>query len=146
MKWSARVRAVGRGRVAVYVRDHRFEVGRAVEFDAEAPTVSALEHALAALAADLVDTFSALARRRRVELDAVEAVVTGELNNPLTVLEVVGEEGHPGLERIALKLYVQSGAAPEALHALWRDARALSPLARTLGAAVDLRLALEVLP
>ena len=142
MSWT--VRAAGRGRATAYVRTHRFEVGAPVEFDAQAETVSALEYALAALAADLLGTFGALARRRRVEIDATEAVVTGTLNNPLTVLKVVGEEGHPGLEHVTLKLYVRSPAPPEQLHAVWAEARMLSPLARTLAAAVALDLELAI--
>ena len=49
--------------------------------------------------ADLVNGLQTLGRRRRVVIDQVEAVVEGELNNPLTYLGVVGETGHPGLER-----------------------------------------------
>jgi hypothetical protein len=73
VSWTVRVRATGRRRATAYVRDHRFEVGPPVEFDTAAATVSSLEHALAALAADLVTTFAALARRRRMDVDALEA-------------------------------------------------------------------------
>ena len=146
MSWTVRVRAAGRRRAVAYVRDHRFEVGAPVEFDREAPAVSALEYALAALAADLVGTFAEQARRSRVPVGAAEAVVTGSLNNPLTVLRVVGEEGHPGLERVTVKLYVASPAAADDARRVWDDARRLSPLARTLGVALDLDLELAITP
>jgi uncharacterized OsmC-like protein len=146
MTWSVRVVATGRWRAAAYAGRHRFDIGAPVSFDSEAETVSALEYALAALAADLVNTFAGLARRRRVEVDAVEAVATGSLNNPLTVLQVVGEEGHPGLERVALKLYVVSPAAEEEVRRILEEARSLSPLARTLSGAVDLDIELDVTP
>ena len=137
---------MGRRRAVAYARDHRFEVGAPVEFDETSDTVSALEYALAALAADLVNTFSTLARRRRLEIDAIEAVATGRLNNPLTVLQVVGEEGHPGLEHVGLKIFVGSAAPAAEVSALWEEAQTLSPLAKTLRTALTLDLDLVITP
>jgi uncharacterized OsmC-like protein len=133
--WSVRVRATGRDRATAYVRRHRFEIGAPVHFDAEADAISAVEYTLSALAADLVNGFVALARRRRLAVDAVEAVVTGELNNP-----------HPGMERITVKVYVTSGASEGDVERVWSDALELSPLARTLRDAVNLRIELRVEP
>jgi hypothetical protein len=146
VNWTVRVHAAGRRRAIAYARDHRFEIGAPVEFDETAATVSALEYALAALAGDLVNTFSTLARRQRLEVDAIEAVVTGALNNPLTVLQVVGEDGHPGLEHIALKLYVGSSAPAADVNALWEETQTLSPLVLTLRSAVTLDLDLVITP
>jgi uncharacterized OsmC-like protein len=144
--WSVRVRATGRDRATAYVRRHRFEIGAPVHFDEEADAISAVEYTLSALAADLVNGFASLARRRRLQVDAVEAVVTGELNNPLTVLAVVGETGHPGMERVTVKVYVTSGASEGDVQRVWSDALDLSPLARTLRDAVNLRIELRVEP
>ena len=146
MKWTVRVRSVGRRRAVAYARLHRFEVGAPVEFDPQGDAVSSLEFALGALAADLLNTFTELARRRRIELDGVEAVVGGTLENPLAVLEVVGEQGGPALESVAIKLYVTSPAPPERIDELWRDAQRLSPLTVTLRAAVALELELVLTP
>jgi hypothetical protein len=144
--WSVRVRATGRDRATAYVRRHRFEIGAPVQFDAEAEAISAVEYVLGALAADLVNGFAALARRRRLAVEAVEAVVTGELNNPLTVLAVIGEAGHPGMERAAVKVYVTSGASDDDVRQVWSDALERSPLARTLRAAVSLQIDLRIEP
>lgn len=144
--WSVRVRSTGHDQATAYVRQHRFLVGAPVHFDEAAEAISALEYALGALAADLVVGFAALARRRRVRVDAVEAVVLGQLNNPLTVLSVVGEVGHPGMERVAVKVYVTSDADEEELQRAWSDALELSPLARTLRDAVDLQFELRIVP
>ena len=144
MTWSLRVRSVGRRRAVAYARQHRFEIGAPVEFDERADAVSALEYALGALAGDLVNTFTELARRRRVPLDGVEAVVSGALDNPLTVLEVVGEQGRPVLETVTLKVYVTSPAPSGQIEALWSDAQALSPLTVTLRGALDLQLHLTL--
>jgi hypothetical protein len=144
MNWSVRVVGSGRRRATAYARAHRFEVGAPVEFDEAAPAVSTLEYALAAVAAELAGTFTELARRRRIEVDGIEATANGELDNPLTWLEVVGEPGHPGLHRLDVKLYVISPADPAVLQALWERACALSPLVRTLSAAPGLDLCLEL--
>jgi hypothetical protein len=69
----------------VLVRRHQFAVGRPIDFDAESAHVAALEYALGALGAEIVGGLRVFAKRRRVELDEVEAVVDGEVENPLTV-------------------------------------------------------------
>jgi uncharacterized OsmC-like protein len=146
VNWSVRVRSGGRRRAVAYARQHRFEVGGAVAFDEAEDAVSSLEYALGALAAELVTGFTERARRRRLEVGGVEAVVTGELNNPLTVLDVMGEEGHPGLERIGVKLYVASGAPPEQIRRVLEETRERASLARTLRGVVALDVELEVVP
>ena len=143
-RWSARVRNTGKGRAHAYVRDHRFEVGLAVQFDQEYRRVTALEYALGALGADIVNTIDIEARRRRVHLDNIEAVVDSELNNPLTHLGVVGEEGHPGIEKLMVRVYVNTPEAEEDIRRIWQQALEKSPLVRTLRAAVELELSLDV--
>jgi hypothetical protein len=86
-------------------------VGAPVQFDAAYDAITALEYVLGAMGADVVNGFRALARKRRVEVDHVEAVVQSEINNPLTYLGVVGERGHLGLEQVSVKVYVASLAA-----------------------------------
>jgi hypothetical protein len=84
----------------VFVRKHQFPVGAPLQFDAEYDAITALEYVLGAIGADVVHGLQTLARKRRVDIDQVEAVVQGELNNPLTYLGVVGADGPPGLEKI----------------------------------------------
>jgi OsmC-like protein len=144
--WGVRVRATGPDRATAYARSHRFEVGAPVHFDEAAETISAVEYTLGALAADLVNGFTAMARRRRLPMNAVEAIATVELNNPLTVLAVVGEGGHPGIERVRVKVYVTTDASVDDVRQLWSDALKLSPLARTLHGAADLQVELRIEP
>ncbi len=106
--------------------------------------ITALEYVLGAIGADVVYGLQALARKRRVEVDHVEAVVEGELNNPLTYLGVVGESGHPGLERVSVKVYVASVAAEEEIQRVWQEMLSRSPLVRTLQPAIRLELSLQV--
>ena len=143
-RWSARVRNTGRGRASVYVRDLRFEVGLALQFDPEYERVTALECALGALGADIVNGIDTEARRRRAHLDSIEAVVNGELNNPLTHLGVVGEEGHPGIEKLMVRVYVNTPEPEEDIHRIWQEVLEKSPLVRTLMSSVELELSLDV--
>jgi hypothetical protein len=121
-----------RHRAVVHVRRHRFTVGKPVEFDADADTVSAVEYLLGALGADLVNGLLVTARRRRVKVDRIEATIEGRLDNPLTHLAVVGEEGHPGLTHALVKLYVSSPDPEENVRGAWQETLERSPLVRTL--------------
>ena len=58
----------------------------------------------------------------------------------------VGETGHPGIERVTVKVYVTAGATEDEVERVWSDALALSPLARTLRDAVDLHIQLRIEP
>jgi uncharacterized OsmC-like protein len=140
--WTLRVTSPDRRTARVACRRQQFVVSRPLNFDSEHDGVSALEYALGALAGELVTGVRELARRRRLELDDVEAVITGELHNPLAYLEVAGETGDARVTRIALKVYVTSPAPEDAVKTLVRDATGILPLARTLRDLV--RIELEV--
>jgi uncharacterized OsmC-like protein len=146
LTWALRVRATGTDQATVYARQHRFTVGVPVQFDEQYDQVTALEYALAALGADLVNGLRLAARRRRFALTDVEAVVTGALDNPLTYLGVVGEEGHPGLTRVTIRVYVSTDAAAQDVASAWREAQERSPLVRALRSAVALELSIDLVP
>jgi len=142
--WRARVRAARRGHTTAYVRQHRFTVGAPVQFDEQYDQVTALEYVLAALGADLVAGFRAAADRRRLALDEIEAVVTGQLDNPLVHLGVVGEEGDPGLRTVGVRVFVSTDEEESRVHQAWDEALGRSPLARTFASAVRLDLSIPV--
>jgi hypothetical protein len=78
-------------------------------------------------------------------VDHVEAVVEGALHNPLTYLGVVGESGHPGLERVSIKVYVASLATDEAeIRRVWQEMLDKSPLVRTFQPAIRCELSLQM--
>ena len=106
--------------------------------------VTALEYLLGALGGDLVGGFRALARKRRLEIDEVEATVDATLDNPLTHLGVVGEEGHPGLERVAMRVHVATLEPEDAVREVWDEAVRRSPLMRTLGGAARIEVVMTV--
>jgi hypothetical protein len=143
--WEVRVAASGPAAASVYVRQHRFEVGEPVSFDREDGSVSALEHVLGAIGADLVTGFWKRAKRRRLEVDSVEAVVEGRLENPLVFLGVVGETGEPRMESVRVRVWVSTPRPAAEVEAVWREALAASPLATTFRRALDLELSLKTL-
>ena len=141
---SVRVKSREAARSSVLVRKHQFTVGRAITFDREEPEVSAMETVVGAVGADVLSTFQKIARERRIVLDEVEANAQGELNNALTYLGVIGEEGDPSLRALTIKVYASTGAPDADVRAAWAAALARSPLATTLGRCVDLRLDLQI--
>lgn len=142
--WTLRVGTTHRDGATVFVRTHQFRVGMPVQFDEEYEAISALEYVLGAIGADIVNGLHSLARQRRVEIDHVEAVVQGQLNNPLTALGVIGEEGHPGLEKVKVTVYVASIETEAEVHRVWQEMLARSPLVRTFQSAIQFDLSFQV--
>jgi hypothetical protein len=138
---SMRVTAPDRRIARVSIGSRQFSIGRPLEFDDASPHVAAMEYALGAVGGEVVNGIRAFAARRRLEIDAIEAVVTGELAGGLTYLEVIGEDGTPRIARIHVKVFVaaEKGAPVAALfeHVLQR-----LPLVGTLRDAVDLQVEL----
>jgi hypothetical protein len=91
-----------------------------------------------------VNGLQTLARKRRLAIKRVEAVVEGELNNPLAYLGVVGETGHPGLQKVHVKVYVASIEEEATIQRLWQETLATSPLVCTFQAAIQLDLRLQL--
>jgi hypothetical protein len=142
--WTLRVSTADKDRATVFARTHQYSVGAPVQFDSAYDAVTALEYVLGAIGADIVNGFRALARKRRVEVDHVEAIVQGELNNPLTYLGVVGESGHPGLEQVSVKVYIASLATQEEIQRVWQEMLDKSPLVRTFQSAIRFELSMQV--
>ena len=143
-RWNLRVRSAEHGTVRVVSRKNQFEVGAPFEFDEEATKVSALEYALGALGAELVGGLKRLAEGRRLQVDHVEAVVQGELNDSLAAIGVIGARGHPGIERIHVKVYVSSSESEIELDRLWQEVLGSSPLLRTLQGSTKVEVELQV--
>jgi len=144
LPWGVRVRANARGGTTAYARTHAFEVGSALPFDLEETRPTAIEYLLGALGGDLIGGFRALARKRRLAIDEVEATVEATLVNALTHLGVVGEEGHPGVERVTIRVHVATPESAAAVRAVWDEAARRSPLLRTIEAAARVDVTLDI--
>jgi len=128
-----------------FVRSQRFGIGRPIELDVATPRIAALEYALGALAGELVNGLRQFAWRRRVDLEHVEALVTGELEHGLAYLEVVGEDGVPRLAGVSVKVFVTS-SDDVAVGRLWTLVLDRLPLLNTFRTAVPIQLELIVTP
>jgi hypothetical protein len=139
-RWTVRVAAGPDDRATAYARKESIALGAPLAFDEEYPRATALEHLLAAVGADVVVGLRLAARRRRLELDHVEAVVEGSLENPLVHLGVVGEEGTPRLDALVVKVYVDTLAAEAEVRRAWEEALARSPMVHTFRLQPELKL------
>jgi hypothetical protein len=142
--WTARVRGTGENRATAYTRNQAFAVYGQASFKEADPHPSAVEYLLGALGSDLVTGFAAHAARHGIVVDALEASISGRLNNPLVFLGVVGETGHPGFEAISGTLYVSTDADEPILQEAWQETLARSPLVNTLQRCVALSLELQI--
>ncbi len=138
--WVLRVTSPDRHTARVASRRHQFVVTRPLDFDAEHDGITAIEYALGALGGEIVTGLRQIARRRRLDLEEIEAVVAGELKNPLAYLEVIGEERDPALSRVQMKIYVTSRESEATVQALFSEVVELLPLARTFRDLVRLDL------
>ena len=144
VRWSARVTNSDGEAAQVFVRRHQLTIGAPVQFDEEYDHLTALECVLGAVGADLANGLAALARERRLVVDRVEALVDGELDDPLACLGVIGASGHPGLSLVAARVYVSTPEEEGAIRGIWEQVLERSPLVRTLRAATRLDLHLDV--
>ena len=131
------------GWATVYTRNHVFTVGGQASFREADAHPDAVEYLLGALGGDLISGFTSHAKRRGVEVDAMEASISGRLDNPLVLLGVVGEVGHPGFETISCTLYVSADADERVLEEIWQTTLARSPLVHTLDRCVGLTMKLH---
>lgn len=142
--WTTRVRGTGKNEATAYARNQTFAVHGQASFKETDPHPSAVEYLLGALGGDIITGFAAHAARRGIVVDALEASISGRLNNPLVFLGVVGETGHPGFEAISGTLYVSADADEPALQEAWRETLARSPLVNTLQRCITLSLELQI--
>src|SRR3954464_7342547 len=124
---SLRVTAPGPAIARVSAGRRHFSIGRPVEFDDASPHVAALEYALGAVGGEVVNGLREFARRRRLAIDAIEALGTGELLGGPAYLEVIGEAGRPRIGRIGIKVFVAS-VDDTATRALFDETIARLPL------------------
>ncbi|MBZ0135414.1 MAG: hypothetical protein K8I27_03445 [Planctomycetes bacterium] len=141
--WQVRVSGRPGADADVFVRKQKFKVGVPIQFDAEYSSVTAIEQLLGAFGADLCQGLLLRVRKRRLEVDGVEAVVEGRLNNPLVYLDVVGESGHPGLEYLTARVYVSTLHSDAELQPAWEETLKLSPLVNTLRNCVTMDLSFK---
>ncbi len=142
-QWNVRV--VSDGSMSnIFARNISFQMGKAISFDAEDPSLTALEAFLGAIGCDLISGMQKRAKRLRLEVDNIEANLKCELENPLMFLDVVGEKGSPAIKQIAVRIYVSTVATRDELEVAWQKTLELSPLYQTLKTSVRFELSLKL--
>lgn len=144
-QWTARVKDSGGNSSLSYVRQHQFPIKDAVSFDNEDSGISALEYVIGAIGGDLIASLKRVAKKKRVNIDMIETVVMGELENPLIFLQVVGEEGTSAIKKIHLKVYISSLDTPEEIELVWTEALRISPLINTFKTNVKFEFELKII-
>ena len=130
--------------VTAYVRRQRWEIGRPITFDEQYSSITALEAFASAFAADIMNGLRLRAKNKRVEILQLEAVVKVWLRNPLTFLEVVGEDGDASIQSLRLQLYVSTVEPEEKVRELLQKTLACSPLYLTLAKAAEVQVDFEI--
>ena len=138
-EFSARVRSKGQEGAVVTTRKVTWEVGLPLQFDVEYDGITAVEQVAAAVAADLVVGLKRLARRKRLDVDNVEALIRWQLGNPLVYLGVVGEEGSVAIESMHVRVYVETLDDEEDVLPVWEEVKRRSPLFQTFSKISNLK-------
>ena len=134
---TVRVTASAGDVARVAVRRQQFAVGRPIEFDEAAERIAAIEYALGAAGGEIVNGLRVFAERRRLVIDAIEAVVTADLEHALAYLEVIGEPGRPLIRHVHIKVFASCSDQP-AVRELFETVRNKLPLIALFAAATRL--------
>jgi uncharacterized OsmC-like protein len=139
MHYTLRVTAPAPEVAHVSVRRQQFVVGRPLELDEASPRIAAVEYVLGAIAGEVVNGLRMAASKRRLAIDQVEAVVTGEVAGEAVYLEVVGESGRPAIVRAHVKIFVASPDESR-LRRVWTELPDRLPLVCTMREAFPIGL------
>jgi hypothetical protein len=143
--FPVRVQRVAGGSARVYARGG-FDVGSQASLRETDEAASAVEYLIGALGGDLVCGLQRAAEAEGIGLHGVEITLNGRLDNILTHLGVVGEQGHPGLAAIDGTAYIATDADESTLTRAWQRTLVRSPLYNTLTRCADVSIKLVVMP
>jgi uncharacterized OsmC-like protein/TusA-related sulfurtransferase len=129
--WSARVRWSEGMQAKVFIRNHSFNVGQPASFDTQDPAPSAIEYLLAAVGGCLTVGFQWRASRRGITVRNLEVSLQAKADNILVFLGLE-EHGHPGMQTIDGRLYVDADGDDAVLQELWQETLTRSPLTQSL--------------
>jgi TusA-related sulfurtransferase len=141
-RWRVRTRWTGGMQATAYVRNHSIQIGQPASFDTEDAAPSAIEVLLAGLAGCLAVGFQWRASAHGIEVQNLEVTLNARADNILVYLGVE-QAGHPGLQAVEGRAFVDADADDTVLDELWRQTIACSPLAQTLLRPVPLAVELR---
>lgn len=142
-EWRLRAKASGSQEATVYARNFAWKLGQPASFEEHDDQPSAIEAAVGAFAADIINGFVTLCMQRSLGIDELEANLKARLHNVLAHLGI--EEGDPSLSRIEITVFVTSPSSGEHLRKAWEDAKKRSPLFQTFAKAVPIESRLAIM-
>jgi uncharacterized OsmC-like protein/TusA-related sulfurtransferase len=142
-QWSVRAQSEKDLTVKIHSRNHTFLAGQPADFSPKVNAPSAIDYLLASLATCLTVGFKAQASRRNIEIDNLELILKGGLENVLYHLELENE-GSPKMEKVIGTFYVLSPESEEILEEIWRNTIERSPIYQTLKRAIDIDIKLSI--
>ena len=142
--FPVRIQRGAAGAVRAYVRTQAFDVGSQASLRETDDSPSAVEYLIGALGGDLVCGLERAAEGMGVSIHAIEISLSGRLDNILSHLGVVGEQGHPGIASIEGMAYVGSDADEAVIERAWQRTLDRSPLYQTLTRCATVSITLKV--
>ncbi len=100
---------------------------------------------LGAYGACLATGFVLNATRRGITIHNLELALDSTQDNAFSFLGI-NDEGHSGLDRVRVKLYVQADADEATLQEVWQHTLRTSPVGNSLTRVVDIEAELAVFP
>jgi uncharacterized OsmC-like protein/TusA-related sulfurtransferase len=137
--WSARVRWTEGMQAKAFIRNHSFTVGQPASFDTRDVAPSAVEYLLAAVGGCLAVGFQWRASRRGIAVRNVEIALQTQADNILVFLDLE-EQGHPGMQRIDGRFYVDADGDDDVLQDIWEETLRRSPVTQSLTRQVPVQL------
>lgn len=142
-QWRVRTRHTGNQEATIYARSFSWKLGQPASFEEKDSHPCALEAALGALLADLLNGFASRCLQQGKTVDELEGNLRATLHNVLAHLGI--EDGDPSLETIHLSAFVTSPDPGEELRAVWAETLARSPLYQTLAKACEVETRLAII-
>jgi uncharacterized OsmC-like protein/TusA-related sulfurtransferase len=142
-QWSVRAQGEKDLTAKIHSRNHTLLAGQPADFSPTVNAPSAVDYLLASLGACLTVGFKALASRRNVEIDNVELILKGGMENVLFHLELE-DEGSPKINSITGTFYVLSPESEGVLEEIWCQTLARSPIYQTLKHGTDIQIKLSI--
>ena len=140
---SSRIRWLRGLKFKAQVRNHTFLVDEPSHLAGEDESPNSVEYVLGAYGACLATGFVLNASQRGINIRNLEVALESTQDNVYNFLGL-SDEGHPGLDQIRAKLFVQADADPETLQAIWEQTIRTSPVHNSLVRNVTITPEIEI--
>ena len=142
---ASRIRWVEGLKFKAFVRNHSFIVDEPAHLTGEDTYPNSVEYVLGAYGTCLATGFVMNATKQGIAIRNLEVSLESTQNNVFTFLGI-SSDGHPGLENITAKLYVQADADEATLREIWEHTIVTSPVHNSLVRNVTIKPEVDIIP